>query len=136
MNSEFFGELQYEENAEWYTCNFDYLGLPIELSIDSENEKVDLKAAENIINALVSRNIEIKEYIEQEYYPLYKQTWAPILFKASRKNFKKRLEPNGIVIYVTGELDVYFNDGGLFKGHDVVVRFDKEQGFYNARLSG
>ena len=136
MNSEYLGSLKYDENIKWYSCPFDYLGLSIELSICSKNQEIDLDTVENLLKSLRSKNTEIKEYIEQEYYPLYKQNWAPLLFKASRASFQKKLEPNSIVVYVSGELDVYFNDSGLFKGHDVVVRFGELKGFHNVRLSG
>ncbi|WP_065204395.1 DUF2262 domain-containing protein [Shewanella woodyi] len=135
MNHSFFGEVEFSESLKLHTSSIKLEGLSLPVYISVTEGRVDLNSAAELMKELKNRFSTIYDYIEGEMYDLYRKEWAGF-FKSSKRKFQQKINPNSIVIYSDQTLDIYFNDGGLFKGHDIVVRFSKEQGFFNQRLTG
>ncbi len=136
MNQSYFGNLVYSEQLSWYSTTFKVDGYTIDMSISGREESTDFDSAETLVVNLLQKISQVHEYISNEMYEIYRKEWANLLFKASKTKFKRSINLNSIVVFVTGDLDMYFSDSGLFKGHDVVVRYSINRGFYNCRLTG
>lgn len=136
MKDNYFGEIEYSKQLDWYSCTLDIDSIPVFLSISAEKGEVDLKKAKALILELKPQLNSAKEYVESKMYECYCKEWSNFLFKANRKKFKEKLILNSVVIFISGEADLYFSDNGLFKGHDVVLRYNGKIGFFNERLSG
>lgn len=54
----------------------------------------------------------------------------------SANKFKKSMKLDSIVIREKGEYDFWFNDSGLFWGHDIEVLGNDTKGFYQASIQG
>lgn len=134
MKDNYFGELEYSEQLGWYSCTLYIDSTPVFLSISAEEGKVDLEKAKALILELKPRVNSAKEYVESKMYECYCKEWSFFLFRANRNKFKEKLILNSVVIFLSGEADLYFSDNGLFKGHDVVLRYNSKTGFFQRTL--
>lgn len=49
MEDNYFGELEYSEQLDWYSCTLDIDSVPVFLSISAEKGKIDLEKAKALI---------------------------------------------------------------------------------------
>jgi Uncharacterized protein conserved in bacteria (DUF2262) len=95
--------------------------------------KLEYKKVERKINMIYEK---ILTYLCKKLYPSYKNHgWGdphPVPYNA----FKKKIRITAITVHPDCEITVRFDDGNLFKGHDLEVVLNKNFNPYEVNMEG
>jgi hypothetical protein len=87
---------------------------------------------------VISRNIPAAaEFAERQLLQFKNGEWLeegedPV----SSSDFRSRIKLTSIALYPDGECELYFEDGGLFAGHYILVLWRPRVGFHQASVEG
>ena len=98
------------ENSESITFRFD---------VDNNLEQ-RFKVARNIVQILISKHGEFKQYIAEQLLDLYNNNWSKEE-TIDRKEFANRIILEAVTIYDDNSAEICYQDGNLFAGHYIVV---------------
>ena len=135
IKTDFFGMLKLDRTYS-YVGNFVYNGASIRISfenIDKGNFDKNLASTERMLtkinelqNSMIDKMLEFKngEWLESTGSVL------------SKNDFLGYIKLYGINVYEYGSLELFYKDGGLFSGHDIVIDADPDGNFVGANIMG
>jgi hypothetical protein len=131
------------ENVAFLACEtWDFSltlnGRDFQVSMDGivgVREEDELSAFQRIVVRVIDKKNEASSAVADRLLDIYNATWnkaAPI----SREEFIEKLAVSSISICGDGSAELDFEDGDMFLGHSVVVRFDRDGAITNATIEG
>lgn len=121
----YFGEFTYHEKLNWFERKYTNKYINITVTVDN--------------NTLALNQLkEAKEIIEKDLFDKYLSEAIPSIIKLKNNNWifntenkvkpttiRKKLIFTGIYCKETGNIELQFNDSGIFGGHDVILIVNK-----------
>lgn len=77
----------------------------------------------------------LRRVVAEDYLELYNDTWSQGDEDLDHDGFCARATPTSVDIDEDG-VQIYFDDGGLFLGHSIVMSFDEELQLAEIKLAG
>lgn len=140
MNDAELGVLKWNEQLEWWEGairltspkDFELFVLARRSLVAKRSITVDARAA---IARLRNTEEACRSYACCELLGIRNAEWSEgSIIDAGE--FKRRLEPESIVVHESGYAEVHFHDGDLFWGHSVGVRIRPDGSFQEAVAAG
>jgi hypothetical protein len=134
------GLVQFEPVAEWYEFHVPFVGRDVAISFrldEAGNVGRGPEVAGQIAGRLDDFIYKARQSICHQMLDLKNNTWrqdgeGPL----SAEEFMARLTLQSVGIEADGSSQFFYEDGGLFWGHDVIVKRDVEGHFQRAYLFG
>ena len=140
IESTLFGELLLDRKSSRIECDQDWNGAEIMLSIEAnENLSVDLSltAAERLWQEQELWERTMKEFAARELLPLKNSSWLEAGEQPlSPQTFLSQISLTNIQVFASGAFEFWFDDGGLFLEHLLVIEANHETGPISATLAG
>lgn len=104
----------------------------------SANDKADAEILANNIGALLPMNLDkIKAYAAGVLTALKNEDWLEDNeLPLDETDFAGRIKLESILAFADGSLQVFFDDGDIFWGHNIVVDIDSSFTFNRAVVGG
>ncbi len=117
--------------VEWLTID----GMQVKLTLcDCEPEE---EAKANIFEWLVFGLIEAKHFASDELLTLKNNSWLEVNeMPVTKQLFFDSLKLKSVLVYAEGSIELYFDDGGLFGEHDIIVCVNEIREFTEASITG
>ena len=146
----FFGEFSLEKTVKVFEKKINWVNRECILTFDLEEEeemKTSLKVAENIYINMKEWDLKFREFAAKELLELSNE-WledekecmdeneSAQIESITKENFMKRMAIESISVRADGEFDVFFEDGGLFWGHCIIVSGNIDTGVSSAEMAG
>jgi len=130
-------------NAKWGVFNgvvpFDDNQVGISIIFASPADAVspaDLAQAREAYLALVSRKSSIEAAIVDDLLTLYNDTWREDRDPINQHQFLEAIKPDVISIELGFVRSLWYDDGDLFAGHALLIRFDEDSNITEIGLAG
>lgn len=130
------GKLVLDRELEVFETKTNWGAIPVRLSFPVEEPKLD-EAARQTAERLWTDPADWKRRIEHHAFEKLNRIWlAEGETPRSEAEFVSKLKLQAIDIEPSGRFEFWFDDGGLFEGHAIVVSGTVEEGPTDANLAG
>jgi hypothetical protein len=138
MEDALFGTLNYDANLRWYRGQVEFsLGRRVELSVSVEG--VDpvsaIEHARQFFPRVQAQEAVLRRAAAREKLALYNEQWSEGE-KIDADEFARRIALSSVTIHPEGEVELLYEDGGLFAGHWIAVSTDIELQFEHVEIAG
>jgi hypothetical protein len=135
FRDDFFGKLKLNRRLNWLEGTRRRGFSKYRISIERDGETYDAKMAWDKVVSIEERMTEIKSVIVGELFDTYDTSWES-LGKLTPERFLKKIRLSSIHIDADGSCSAWFEDGGLFLGHEIEVPISKDGRIATAKLQG
>ncbi|MCA9039706.1 MAG: DUF2262 domain-containing protein [Planctomycetaceae bacterium] len=135
-----FGKFLFDRSLNWYNCQTRWLKTSINLTLiekDEQRLKLMLCVTDSLFDHAKKWDNAAREYAAFRLLNLKNRSWLdednnerPV----TERKFKKRITMQSICINPDFSFDFWFDDGGLFFGHQINVTGNLEEGFTHAGI--
>lgn len=142
IHDETLGLLTWNNRLDWWEGRFLLApGQPVGISIGVEEDDPDteptaeIQRARLLLDGLAELEPEARQLAADELLDIYNEEWNdddPL----SAEEFMTRLTLEDIGIAADGSAELFYQDGGLFAGHAVLVSLDADGNLDNADIAG
>jgi len=138
INDEEFGSLTWREDLDNWSGIVELADrIRVKLYIESsEGKDISITTETRQAFKTVAESAEkMRQKACDELLSIYNRSWnegEPI----DAETFMNLLSLESIRLYPDGSTEIYFDDGGLFWGHTVIVSLSKDGDFYDAEIAG
>ena len=133
-----FGTFVYDHGASWFEASTTWVGQDVRLHLATE-EATDFDAmigyAEALWGDAAGWDLRVRSFVVDELLPTYNASWndaAPL----AADDFLGRIHLESVGVFAGGSFELWFDDGGLFEGHSIVVSGSLDEGLEEASLAG
>lgn len=134
------GKFKLDREVDWFEKQISFYFKNISLTVVTREDSVALALQEKLFILFKNRythSWEARSYAEKVLRDLKNSAWADNTFeKVPPFVFRLRLKLTSISLSNDGNVDYWFDDGGMFYGHSVVVRMNTNGELYTAELIG
>lgn len=131
-----FGTLQYDANAEWWTCQTKFQGKKIQLQISAHPED-KFGPLEGLKKQLAPLSVfDYPDIATNHLLSLFNESWNDSNTALHHENFKAKVRVRTITLELNGKAAVWLKDGGLFQGHSIVIDLDATQQITDVGIVG
>jgi hypothetical protein len=135
-----FGVFTLNRSVNWFCGASLWAGKRIELNLSMENsDSVEelFAVATQIWDSEEEWNDKIVEYAVKSLLPLKNDVWLEEdEMELNADQFGERMSLNSITIYPDGAFEFWYDDGGMFLGHLIMVRGSLAGGLDDAGIHG
>lgn len=122
-----FGQFTLERQANWFQCEADWLGQPIQLVFDREEDREGaLAAARALFEKKEEWDRRLREFAAEKLSGA--AHWAHDGRPLTREQFARRLEAESVQVWADGRFEFWFHDAEMFWSHAVRVEGTLEGG--------
>jgi len=137
---EFFGTLTFDRRVSWWETEQSWVGSPMRLSIEAA-EDGDVACVAKTAAALWRDQSEWDERLRakavEELLTLKNENWlGDDEAEVSPAEFKRRMKLEAVTVAPDGEIEFWFEDGGLFLGHSIQISANLVDGPTDAGIAG
>lgn len=131
------GTLAWDDDLDWWAGEVRFKGAPVELHIDpgTRGDEVAVASAAELVKWVKQNDAAARRCAARWLLETYNGFWNEGNDIAPR-TFAARLTLDAISVRGSGAVDLYYADGGLFRGHSITVRVNEKRVFERAQLSG
>jgi Uncharacterized protein conserved in bacteria len=123
------GLLSFNEQMQNFqaNCNVNGKDFTLSIAVNDRSKVLDLlPILRNRFDQLEEMDSVAKNFAAEELIRLKNDSWLEPHEKAvTKQSFKTSMSVNHISFTPSGELEMYYDEGGLFWGHSIVVFVDK-----------
>jgi hypothetical protein len=134
------GKLTWEEDLQWWRGEMDWAsGHPISVAVscvEKEEIQILLPQARRAFAWVREHEAHARLCAARELLDLYNSTWREKEEPISLQEFARRIKLVEIGIRSEGATELWYDDGDLFAGHQIAVKFDPEGKFQRADIHG
>ena len=144
FQAEGLGTFTLNRSAGWFETELSWLGQPVQLAFDQEEDRgAGLAAAKVLLAAQPDWDQRVRDFAARELLTLANE-WAgndsededEDAVPVTREQFAARMELESVQLRGSGEFDFWFADGDMFYGHAIRVSGDIAQGPVQAQMEG
>lgn len=132
---DYFGKLKLDRRLNWLVTKRWKGFSRYTIHIDRDGETYDARQAWEKIQFVESHLKAIRAAIVEHLFGIYDSNWES-LGKLTPAQFTRKTKLQSVTIRTDGGVEVWFSDGGLFLGHDIVVSIDPDNQIKSAHLAG
>jgi hypothetical protein len=130
------GTLRFEEAEESWKGQVDWTGHSVALSVTESTIDVHDSVLDSVSNLLVLFAERVHTFIVDELLELYNDTWCQDDVTLDSDAFMARITTQFLEVIAEGDATAYFDDGGLFGSHCILVTIDSSGTLVDAKLAG
>lgn len=133
-----FGRFTFDERLDWFEIRADWLGREVSISIGTGSDgHADAEPAARLFAKAADWDRRARDLAADDLLAVHNEHWLdddaqPL----SREEFMARMALESIGFNPGPYIQFYFEDGGLFAGHTIIVTFDEEEGEAWAEFAG
>lgn len=136
---DFFGVFTHQRSVDVYATPTTWMEAPVQLRLwfIAGDVKSALEAARVLWADQIGWDKRVRDCAAAELLPLKSENWQEEDGSSvSRKQFEKRMSLRSITVEPNGDFEFWYDDGGLFLGHDIVVYGNVRTGIKSATIQG
>jgi hypothetical protein len=134
------GELVWEEDLQWWHGEVEWApGHPVGVAVscvEKEDIRGLLRRARRAFAWARGHEEHARLCAARELLELYNGTWREGEGLISREEFAERIKLAEVCISSDGSVELWYEDGDLFAGHQIAVGFDSRRRFRGADIHG
>lgn len=142
IHDEALGTLTWNSRLDWWETQAEWApGRCVGVSISVEDDAADtaptaeIAHTRRVLNSLPELEPEARQLAADELLEIYNEEWNegdPL----SAEEFVTRLTLEDVGIAADGSAELFYQDGGLFAGHTVLVSLDTDGNLDDADIAG
>ncbi|MCR5306720.1 MAG: DUF2262 domain-containing protein [Oscillospiraceae bacterium] len=144
LHSEAFGDMVLDKELLWFTVEKQWRRKPVQINLKIQNENEDaaegLSLLEQFWKKKANWDKKLRTFAAKELLALAND-WASSDDEHpgrvwTEESFANALTNESITMYTDGSFEMWYDDGGIFFGHAVVVYGDVQNGATEAKTEG
>jgi hypothetical protein len=144
LHSEAFGDMVLDKELLWFTVEKQWRRKPVQINLKMQDENEDpaegLALLEQFWKKKANWDKKLRVFAAKELLALANE-WASSDDEHpgrvwTEESFANALKNESITMYTDGSFEMWYDDGGIFFGHAVVVYGDVRNGATKAKMEG
>lgn len=135
LDDGFFGALVFDRLLDQFEGKRKLGGDTYSISIYNPGggTKIDARSAQKRVEYFEANLPGIRKKIAARMFDLYNSNWQS-LGKLSLRDFMGKIKLDAVSLSTSGDMEIYFSDGGLFEGHSIIIAVDKKDCIHDPHL--